>query len=71
MRISPMSVYRNRLRTALPKEPVPPVIIGVDMKTFENKILGSYQKLVVSKLIEVAKNMPNTPHIKPKAIDIN
>lgn len=41
------------------------------MKTFENKILGSYQKLVVSKLIEVAKNMPNTPHIKPKAIDIN
>ena len=29
MRISPMSVARKRLRTALPKEPVPPVIMRV------------------------------------------
>lgn len=36
MRISPMSVARKRLRTALPKEPVPPVIMRVLLVNRDN-----------------------------------
>jgi hypothetical protein len=39
MRISLISVFRNLLRTAFPKEPVPPVIKRIEFEKFINKLV--------------------------------